>query len=199
VRRTAQITNAALGIAAAQADESRHESRQRTRARQAVVVNPKPQITVAARRIRREQPAVNVPHRLGVARSAVRVAVLFALPRAVPECRRKPEVRRAARHCARARHGAREQRVDAAKLERGGIPRCGPPDVGARLKHERRGIEGIASRQRREVRRGAREITAVQRVEAGTQGRAIVYGGRSGALKHQQNRREVLHVSVVRR
>jgi hypothetical protein len=199
-----QVPNSSLGIAAPQADNARKKPSQRSRARETILVDAESEITVHARRIRGEEAAVDIAHRLRVFGGAEGMPVLLALPRPVTQSRRAPEVRRR-----RTRQGDSEERVDAPQLERGGIARGGPPDVSARLKHDGRWIARVARGERGEVRRGTLEIAAIQRVQAGTQRRsrvvrrgdgALRYGkSERGALQHQKNRDEHLHVSVARR
>ncbi|HZE47363.1 MAG TPA: hypothetical protein VE087_10825 [Xanthobacteraceae bacterium] len=168
MRRPAHIADPPFRVAASQPDEAREKPGKRARARQSVVVDAQSQIAVSARRIRREQPAIDVAHRFRVFRRAEAVPMLLALAGPVAERRGQPEIRGGARR-AGARHRHAEQRVDALQREVGGIERRGPPDVGARLEDDRRGIGGFVSRQRREVGRRAFEISAIQRVETGAQ------------------------------
>ncbi|HTI06848.1 MAG TPA: hypothetical protein VL549_16220 [Gemmatimonadales bacterium] len=112
VRRASHVANAALRVAAAQPDQSREKTRQRARAREPVVVDAEPEITVGARRIGGEQAPVDVAHRFGVLRRAEAVPMLLALARAIAEGGRQPEISRARRQRAGARHRAAEQRID---------------------------------------------------------------------------------------
>ncbi len=86
--------------------------------------------------------------------------MLLALAGPVAERRGEPEIRAGARH-ARARHRYAEQRVDALQREVGGVECRGPPDVGARLEDNRRGIGGFVGGQLREVGRCEFEISAI--------------------------------------
>ncbi|MFN2572732.1 MAG: hypothetical protein ABR537_14170 [Gemmatimonadales bacterium] len=115
MRGPAQVANAALRVAASQANEPREETRQRARPRQAVVVHAQPQIAIDAGGISREQAAIDVAHRLRVLRGAVAVAVLFALARAIAQRRRQPKivgVTGPARSRVRTEQRGPEQRVD---------------------------------------------------------------------------------------
>jgi hypothetical protein len=161
VRGVAHVADAALRVSASQPDEPGEETRQGARARQAVLVHAQPQIAVRARRIGGEQPAVDVAHRLRVPRGAVPVAVLLALPGAVAQRGRQPEVGRAVGGRVRPRQCDAQQRVDALELEVRGIARGRPPDIRARLKHDGRRISRIALGQCGEVRRRALEGTAI--------------------------------------
>ncbi|HMG19635.1 MAG TPA: hypothetical protein VK573_12990 [Gemmatimonadales bacterium] len=156
------VPDSSLGIAAPQADNARKKPSQRSRPRETVVVDAESEIAVRAGGVRGEEAAVDVAHRLRVLGGAEGMPVLLALPRPVAQRGRAPEVRRR-----RTRQRDVEERVDAPQLERRGIAGGGPPDVGARLKHDGRWIARVARGQRREVRRGPLEIAAIQRVQAG--------------------------------
>ena len=123
--------------------------------------------------------------------------MLFALARAIAQRGRQPKIRRPPRlgRIARACERKPEQGIDALQLEVGGIEGRGPPDVGTRLEDEGRGIAGIARGQGGEIRGGALEAPAIQRVETDPQ-RAPA-GIRP--LQHQRDRGEQLHVSGERR
>ena len=183
-----QVADPALGIAAPQSDKARKKPRERSGAREPVIVDAEPEIAVGAARIRREQPPVNVAHRLGVFRRAERMPMLLALARAVPERGGAPEL--GARRLRAAQRDA-EQRIDARQLELRRIERRRPPDVGARLKDDRRGIGRVARGQVGEVADGALEITAVQGVQPGAQWRA--------ALQQEHEGENHRHVSAERR
>ncbi|PYP09931.1 MAG: hypothetical protein DMD59_07260 [Gemmatimonadetes bacterium] len=196
MRRPAHVANAALRVAASQTDEARDQPRQRARARQPVVVDAQSQIAVGARRIRGEQPAVDVAHRLRVLGRAVAVTMLLALARAIAERRGQPEIRGGARG-ARPRHRHAEQRVDALQREVGGVLGRGPPDVGARLEDDRRRIGRFICGERGEVGGRTREVAPIQRIQPGTHGvqRIRRPGDTRCALQGQHDRREHPHVS----
>jgi hypothetical protein len=109
MRRPTHVADPPLCIAAAQADDARKESREGAGAREAVVVHAQSEIAVRTGGVRREQPAVDVAHRLRVFGRAVAVPLLLALPRTIAERRREPEVARRARRRARARQRYTEQ------------------------------------------------------------------------------------------
>ena len=92
MRRAPHIADPPFRVAASQSDDAREKSGERAGARQPVVVHTQAEIAVRAGRVRREQAAVDVAHGLRVFGRAVTVAVLLALPRAIAECRRQPEV-----------------------------------------------------------------------------------------------------------
>jgi hypothetical protein len=207
MRRAPHVADPAFRVARAQADDPRKESRERAGTRQTVIVHAQSEITVGAGRVGCEQAAIDVAHGLRVFRRAVAVAVLLALPRAIPERRREPEVSRRPGRRARARHGHAEQRVDALQREIGGVTGRGPPDVCARLEDNGGRIGGSARGQRGEVGGGALEIAAVQRIETDPQrvhgvGRPERRPWRRGhALQGQRDHREHRgrHLSEVRR
>jgi hypothetical protein len=66
VRHAAHVADPALRVAAAQADEPRNEARHGAGAREPVVVDPEPQITIRAAGISGEQPAIEIAHGFGV-------------------------------------------------------------------------------------------------------------------------------------
>ena len=122
--------------------------------------------------------------------------MLFALARPIAERGGKPEVR--LRRGPRARQREAEQRIDARELEVRGIARGRPPDVRARLEHNRRRISRMTGGEAGEVRRGAREVPAVQRIE--TRPQVPPLGGSGGAtLEHEHGCGEQPHVSGERR
>jgi hypothetical protein len=189
--RATHVADPSFRVAASQADETCEESGERAGARQAIIVHAQSEIAVRTRRVRREQAAVDVAHCFRVFGRAVGMAVLLALPRTIAECGRQPEVSSRPGRGMRASQRHAEQRVDALQREVGGVAGRCPPDVGARLKDDRRGIGRRARAQRREIGRGALEIAAIQLIEAGAQGRR--------ALECQHDRRKRRHVSEVRR
>ena len=193
MRRAPHVANPALGVAAAQTDQSREEARERARAREPVVVDAESQVAVGARRIGGKQPAVDVAHRFRVFGRAETVAVLLALARAIAERRRQPEITRAGRERAGARHRETEQRIDALQREVGRVERGCPPEIRAGLKDQRGGIRRMLGGESVEVRRGAGEIAAVQRIESRVQ-----RPWRSLSEQHGDEKRRG-HVSAARR
>jgi len=198
VRRPAHVADAALRVAAAEADEAREESREGAGARQPVVVHTQTEITVRTGRIRREEAAVNVPHGLRIFRGGISMAVLLALPCAIAERRRQPEVAGCPGRRTRARQRHAEQRVDARQREVGGVAGRCPPDVCARLKDDRCRIARRARGQSREIRGGPLEVAAIERIEAGPQSLHAI-GRPKRALQDQHNRGEHRHLSAARR
>jgi len=199
VRGAAQVANAALGVATPQSDDARDKPRERARARQAVIVDPKSQIAVGTGGVGRQQAPIEVAHGLRVTRGAVPMPMIFALARAIAQRRRQPEVSGWPRG-ARARHGDAQQRVDALQREIRRVFGLGPPDVRAGLEDHRRRVRGIACSQLGEVTRGGREIAAVQRVQSRAQ-RDERIGFRVGgnrALNEQHDDEQRLHVSAAR-
>jgi len=184
VRGVTHEPDAALGVAAAQADDAREEPGQRAGARQPVVVHAEAEITVGARRVRGEQAAIDIAHRLRIFRRAVSMPVLFALAGAITERRRQPEVVRVPRRPPRACQRDPEQRIDALQREIRRVLCLGPPDVGARLEDDGRGISGVARGEAGEILGRTREIAAVQRVESGTQRAEWI--GRTGEARPRQ-------------
>ena len=124
------------------------------------------------------------------------MAILFALASAVAERGREPEVSGPLR-CAGARQRETEQRIDSRQLEFGGIAGGGPPDVHARLENDGRGIGRMGGAEAREVRGGAREIPAIERIETRAQRMAI--DRRPHTLADEHRRGEQPHVSGTRR
>lgn len=194
MRRAAHVANSPLRVPTPQADDSREEPGQRARTGEPVFVHAQSQIAVGARGIRREQPPVDVAHRFRVFGGAVGVPMLLTLARAIAQRGRQPEIHRPGR-VARARERQPQQGIDALQREVGGIERRGPPNVGTRLEDQGRGISRLARGQSGEIRGGALEAPAIQRVEA----RAQCAASRIRALKHQYDRGEQLHVSGERR
>ena len=92
VRHAPHIADSALGVAAAQSDELRKKPRERAGAREPVVVDAEPEITVGAARVRGEQPAVDIAHRFRVFGRAERMSMLLPLARAIPERGGAPEL-----------------------------------------------------------------------------------------------------------
>jgi hypothetical protein len=114
-RDAPHVADPALRVAASQSDDPREEARERARARQSVIVDTEAKVAVDARRVGRQDPAIDVAHRLGVFRRAEGMPVLLALAGPVAERRREPEFRSAGR--ARTVHRGAEQRVDPSELE----------------------------------------------------------------------------------
>ena len=204
VRHAPHVADASFGVAAAEADDLREQPGPRARAREAVLVHAQSEVTVRAGGVGGEDAAVDVAHPLRILRGAERVAVLFALARPIAQRGRQPKIRRPGHpgrpgRIARAREREPQEGIDALQLEVGRIERRGPPDVGTRLEDEGRGITRMARGQGGEIRGGALEAPAIQRVEADSQ-RApagICYG--RPLMKHQYDRGEQLHVSGERR
>ena len=198
MRRATHVADSPFRVAASQADDAREETGERAGTRQAVVVHAQSEIAVSAGGVGGEQTAIDVAHRLRISGRGVAVAVLLALPRPIAECRSQPEVSRRPGRGTRAGQGYTEQRVDALQREVSGVEGGCPPDVRARLEHRRRGIGRRARGQRREVGCRAFEVTAIQRIETGAQGRQRIGGPKTGgrrALQREQDRRKHRHVS----
>ena len=195
MRGAAHIANPALSVAAAETDQARDKARHGTRARETILVHAQTQITVRTRRVRRQYAPINIPHHLRVLGRAERMPVFFALPGAIAERRRLPEIGRRA-YVARTRPRQREteERIDALQLKSGGVARRGPPDVGSGLKDERRRIRDVPFRQSGKVRRRLLEIAIIQGVEPG----AEVGACRQRALEHQHRNGEHGHLSAAR-
>ena len=188
MRHAPHVADPPLRVPTAQTDDAGKNPSQRAGAREPVVVDAEPQIAVRARGVGGEQAAVDVAHRLGLLGGAERMPVLFELPRAIAQRRRAPELL--------SRLGAAQrdtqQRVDARQFELRRIERRRPPDVRARLKHDRGRIARIARGERRKVGRGALEIAAIERIQPRAQRR----DGR--ALQQENEREQHLHVSAER-
>ncbi len=188
MRCAAHVPDAALRVPASQSDEFREYARERARARETILVDPQPQIAVGTRGVGRQHAGVQGAHRFRVLGGAERMAVLLALPRAIPEGRRQPEIGGCG---ARARERQVEQRIDARRCEIGRIARRRPPDVRTGLEYDRRRIRRVRCTKACEIRGGAREVSAIQGVETCAQiGRA---------LQHHYCRGEKPHVSGLRR
>jgi len=200
VRHAPHVADASFGVAAAEADDLREQPGQRARAREAVLVHAQSEVTVRAGGVGGEDAAVDVAHPLRILRGAERVAVLFALARPIAERGREPEFSPppGLRRCPRARQRETEQRIDALQLEVGGIECRRPPDVRTRLEHDGRRIGRVSRGEAGEIRRGAREVSAVQRVETGPQVPPLDRGG-GAPLQDEHGRGEQPHVSAARR
>src|SRR5437773_538608 len=160
-RDAAQIADAELGAPRPEADQLRHETREGAGPREAVLVDAEPQVAVDAGRVRLQHAPVGVPHRFAVFRGAPRVALQVALARAVAERGGEPELARGAGGLrGRPRERDAQQRVDAPRLVRVVLQRRRPPDVGARLEDQRRGVGWVVRGEGGEVRGGRGEAPA---------------------------------------
>src|SRR5439155_545975 len=138
-------------------------------------------------------------HRIsGVARrQPPHVAAGFTLERgAAAGVAGEPELARGAGGLrGRPRERDAQQRVDAPRLVRVVLQRRRPPDVGARLEDQRRGVGWVVRGEGGEVRGGRGEAARVQGVEPGAQLGPITVGKTGAALQQQQRGDDERHVS----